>query len=108
MMFPFFPYYRRRTTYNYTPNSYNFPHSVNSNACPTSNKICNNSNFNNTAENCDNTCLNEKSNDKVFDFLGLSFHFDDLLLIGLLFLLYQNDCDDYYLFVILFLLLLSN
>ncbi len=49
----------------------------------------------------------EKDTEEFFDFFGLKLHFDDLLLIALLFFLYQEDVKDTYLYVALILLLLS-
>ena len=44
--------------------------------------------------------------DDCFDFFGLKLHFDDILIIALLFFLYKEEIDDVYLFIALFLLLL--
>ncbi len=49
----------------------------------------------------------EYKQDECFEFFGLKLHFDDLLLIALLFFLYQEDVKDSYLYVALILLLLS-
>lgn len=42
-----------------------------------------------------------------FNFLGLNLQSDDLLLLGILFFLYKEGSNDIYLYIILFLLLLS-
>ena len=88
MMFPFFPYYRRRGNFNYTYEPHRVPPKR-----PMEIPVDN---------------YSQDKEEKTFEIFGLTFHFDDLLLIGLLFLLYQDDCDDYYLFIVLLLLLLSN
>lgn len=88
MMFPFFPYYRRRGNFNYTYEPPKMPPKK-AMDIPT-----------------DNLC--KEKEEKTFEIFGLTFRFDDILLIALLFLLYQDDCDDYYLFMVLLLLLCSN
>ena len=49
----------------------------------------------------------ENNSDECFEILGLKLHFDDLLIIALLFFLYQEDVKDTYLYIALILLLLS-
>lgn len=51
--------------------------------------------------------LHEEETDPCFEIFGLTLHFDDLLLIALLFFLYQEEVKDTYLYVALILLLLS-
>lgn len=43
----------------------------------------------------------------AFEIFGLKLHSDDVLLMGLLFFLYNEKVDDQYLFIALILLLLS-
>lgn len=43
----------------------------------------------------------------IFNFLGLNLQSDDLLILVLLFFLYKEGCDDIYLYIALFLLLLN-
>ena len=45
--------------------------------------------------------------DECFEIFGLKLHFDDLLIICILFFLYQEDVKDTYLYISLILLLLS-
>lgn len=45
--------------------------------------------------------------EECFEIFGLKLHFDDLLLIALLFFLYQEEVKDTYLYIALILLLLS-
>lgn len=55
-----------------------------------------------------NNIENSKSDDEeCFEIFGLKLHFDDLLIIALLFFLYQEDVKDTYLYIALILLLLS-
>ena len=49
----------------------------------------------------------QSDNDEYFEIFGLKLHFDDLLIIALLFFLYQEDVKDTYLYIALILLLLS-
>lgn len=88
MMFPFFPYYRRRGNFNYAYEPPRVPSKKNVETPPPHST--------------------QEKEEKTFEIFGLTLHFDDLLLIGLLFLLYQDDCDDYSLFIVLILLLLSK
>lgn len=48
-----------------------------------------------------------KNEDVLFEIFGLKLFYDDVLLICLIFFLYQEGVDDQYLFVALILLLLS-
>jgi len=58
-------------------------------------------------------CLNQKkippksNNDVIFEIFGIKLHFDDILLICLIFFLYNEGVQDQYLFIALVLLLLS-
>lgn len=49
----------------------------------------------------------ERENEEYFEIFGIKLYFDDLLLIALLFFLYQEDVKDTYLYIALVLLLLS-
>ena len=48
-----------------------------------------------------------QDNEKYFEIFGLKMHFDDLLIIAILFFLYQEEVKDTYLYISLILLLLS-
>lgn len=50
---------------------------------------------------------NPSQDSDVFNIFGLSLHFDDILIIGLLIFLYTQQADDPYLFMCLIFLLLS-
>lgn len=52
---------------------------------------------------CEDSCYDNE----CFEIFGFKIHFDDLLILGLLFLLYKEESDDMYLYIALFLLLLS-
>ena len=64
-----------------------------------------NSNIKNNYDN--NLDFNQKDNEDYFEIFGLKLHFDDLLIIALLFFLFQEDVKDTYLYIALILLLLS-
>lgn len=50
---------------------------------------------------------NYYSDTEFLNIFGFSLHIDDLLILALLFFLYQEGSDDMYLYIALFLLLLS-
>lgn len=49
----------------------------------------------------------EQKTEECFEIFGIKLYFDDLLLIALLFFLYQEEVKDTYLYIALILLLLS-
>lgn len=51
--------------------------------------------------------FNSYDEEQCFEIFGIKLHFDDLLIIALLFFLYQEDVKDIYLYITLILLLLS-
>lgn len=53
------------------------------------------------------TEFEDTNSDECFEIFGLKLHFDDLLIIALLFFLYKEDVKDIYLYISLILLLLS-
>lgn len=57
-------------------------------------------------ENIPSSKTNPESNE-FFEIFGLKLYFDDILLICLIFFLYNEGVNDYYLFIALVLLLLS-
>ena len=56
--------------------------------------------------NCDTNNI-ENNSEECFEIFGLKLYFDDLLIIALLFFLYQEEVKDTYLYIALILLLLS-
>lgn len=78
-------------------------------------KHCQNNYYENYSE--QQSCSNEKNEEKkehlqnnetpLFEILGLKLYFDDILIICLLFFLYQEGIQDKYLFISLILLLIS-
>lgn len=66
---------------------------------------CDNSNFHNGSSHIDDCNIDEEQ--ECFEIFGLKLYFDDLLIIALLFFLYQEEVKDSYLYISLILLLLS-
>lgn len=65
---------------------------------------CNNSNCfdNNFSDDCCNNAY-----EQCINIFGLELHFDDLLILGLLFFLYKEEVKDNYLYIVLLMLLFS-
>lgn len=119
--YPFFRGYGFRRPYHYYPPT--MPsHNVARDSSKNDEKPCfPNVSFKNKYENFDNSSNDvEDRNFKVnnienidddsegcFEIFGLKLHFDDLLIIALLFFLYQEEVKDTYLYIALILLLLS-
>ena len=51
--------------------------------------------------------FDKNSNNEYFEILGIKLFFDDIIIICLLFFLYNEGVKDQFLFIILILLLLS-
>lgn len=49
----------------------------------------------------------KKDDNPIFEFMGISLYFDDILLICLLFFLFEEGIDDQWLYIAIILLLLS-
>lgn len=47
------------------------------------------------------------SDEPIIEILGISFYLDDIIILGLLFFLYQEGVKDYMLYLVLIMLLLS-
>ena len=102
-------------TQNKTNISYSNQHGKKNNSFYNNSKYKNDNNFScsfshvNT-DNC--SSINNVNNfddfsEECFEIFGLKLYFDDLLIIALLFFLYQEDVKDTYLYISLILLLLS-
>lgn len=123
--FPFYPQYSGRMYPSYSHNRYK---NVN-NSKPKASKIANNSEYfnnksinnyninnrenrkssNNKNDNFDNNNRNSflSNNNVIFEIFGIKLHYDDILLICLIFFLYKEGVKDESLFISLILLLLS-
>lgn len=64
-------------------------------------------NNNNSLPSIDSCFEDNYFSDEYFEIFGLKLHFDDILIICILFFLYQEDVKDTYLYISLILLLLS-
>lgn len=114
--YPFFgfPPFRRPMPY-FSP--YNNIHNSNLHSAKTNPKTyCPNDLQNVNKKVCDNCSNNLKSDntfdedidyDKCFEIFGLKLYFDDLLILALLFFLYQEEVKDTYLYMALILLLIT-
>ena len=118
---PFFPHFYARPLNSYPQNIYNNVNSSKKN--PLTNT--NHSNYNNLHKsnnlkktniqnehykneyniNSKNQNLSEENT--IFEFLGIKLHSDDIILICLIFFLYNEGVKDEFLFIALILLLLS-
>lgn len=108
MMFGYNPY----NSYNYRKNYYSFPY------VPSMPHINPKQNIHVVEKNKQDykpknipeikECKSDDVNyDQYFEIFGLKLYFDDLLILILLFFLYKEDVKDNYLYIVLFLLLLS-
>lgn len=96
--FPFYGY-----PYNYP---YYKPYNIyyNNNDKQLENKI-EKSSITNTDNVSNTTNSNNESN--IFEIFGIKLYLDDLIILGILFFLYEQNVKDEMLYIILFLLLLS-
>ena len=107
--YPFYGFPRRYT--RYAPYSYsqlrnkNYPQF----SVPTTSSFPHNPQKNeNSLKNQDKKQESRKEeNDTLFEIFGIKLHSDDILLICLIFFLYNEGVQDQYLFIALILLLLS-
>ena len=51
--------------------------------------------------------LNEKETEFKLQFLGITLKFDDIIILSILYILYTEHNDNNFLFIILFMLLIS-
>lgn len=105
MMPPLFPFFRFPMSYNSYRNPYynNFKHNmINS---PMS-SVPPNNNYKDNDDKISSDCT-KSSSEQFFDIFGIHLYFDDILILCLLFFLYQEEVNDQFLFIALLLLLLS-
>ena len=91
-----YPYYKY---YNYHNN--NIPHMQ---PKQKENSITNSIEFSNTINSKSSSNSDEQA---IFEIFGIKLYLDDLIILGLLFFLYQQDVKDEMLYIILLLLLFS-
>lgn len=101
------------STYRSNRNLHNYSNASNKNTethySPNVTRSQNNrDNNNNNRLPCIDSCFEDNYfSDECFEIFGLKLHFDDILIICILFFLYQEDVKDTYLYISLILLLLS-
>lgn len=123
--FPVFPHFYPRYSYNYPQNNarnVNNAHSVKKQDAYNDTNRNTNTNYhhnektinekrnhnNNIIYNQENNMNNKKEkDDTIFEIFGIKLHYDDILLICLIFFLYTEGVKDEFLFIALVLLLLS-
>lgn len=110
-----YPTFKYSNPYGYMNNRYNYPKAIFSNNQFNRNKF---SNMNQSHNEETNHKELKKESDKedietrkigeeYFEIFGIKLYFDDILIICLLFFLYNEGVQDQYLFICLILLLLS-
>lgn len=105
MILPPFPFFRHPMYYNSYRNPYynNFNRSKVQTQQNTS--LQSDSSYN--KETRQTQCLPPAQDEQYFDIFGIRLHFDDVLILCLLFFLYEENVSDQLLFISLLLLLLS-
>lgn len=98
--FPFFGYPYNYPYYRYYNNYYNTPYVEPEKK---ENSITNSNEISNTI----NSRLSSNSEEAIFEIFGIKLYLDDLIILGILFFLYQQNVKDEMLYIILFLLLFS-
>lgn len=106
---PRFPYFGFPHYYNYMPN---YPHNLATSASNQSSTYIPHTESKSPTSKIDASHTNKSKSapiddDFLFDLFGLKIYFDDILIIGLLFFLYNEGVKDEGLFIVLVLLLLS-
>ena len=100
--FPFYgypynyPYYRYYNTYN-TNNIQQSKNEEEKDSITSSNEVSNTT----------NSRFNFNTEPNIFEIFGIKLYLDDLIILGILFFLYEQNVKDEMLYIILFLLLLS-
>lgn len=99
-------YYRYNNKMPYNNGSFKNPNIIKNS------DVTNNSEINNNSNNKNNsiTTSNEVRNtidDAIFEIFGIKLYLDDLIIVALIFFLYNQEIKDDILYIILFLLLFS-
>lgn len=95
-----------KSSNNNSSNTFN--NNINNSSCSTKKEPTSFFDFPNESKKVDFSCDDNFYDDTEFlNIFGFSLHIDDLLILVLLFFLYQEGVDDIYLYIALFLLLLS-
>lgn len=108
--YPYYGFPIRYTKYNanypqlYTKTGDSFPHNVHPNK---NNHSSDKRKTDLSSDKISDENNNSSSEKPLFELFGIKLYFDDVLLICLIFFLYQEGVQDQYLFISLILLLLS-
>lgn len=111
--YPFFPFSPFMRPHPYSSHYYSLhnanmhPNSNYFTKQKTENTIASSEKINENKQYSEKTASIQEAYDEYFEIFGLKLYFDDLLLIALLFFLYQEEVKDTYLYIALLLLLLS-
>jgi len=107
--FPFYGYQYNNPYYKYQQQYMN--NLKNSQINKTENSITNSTKISNTINqhqnNQNSNNCNSDNNKALFEMFGIKLYMDDLIIIGLLYFLYQENVKDEMLYIVLFLLLFS-
>lgn len=101
--FPFYgypynyPYYRYYNTYNTNNIQQSKNEKEKKDSITSSNEVSNTT----------NSRFNSNTEPNIFEIFGIKLYLDDLIILGILFFLYEQNVKDEMLYIILFLLLLS-
>lgn len=101
--FPFYGYPYNYPYYRYY-NMKNFEYPKHQNEEKNKNSITNSNEISNTINSRQSSSTDEQP---IFEILGIKLYLDDLIIMGLLYFLYQQSVNDEMLYIILFLLLFS-
>lgn len=102
-----FPYFNYPYNYQYYKYYNNYNNSTPQTVSEQKNSITNSNEISNTIK--QNTRSNNQQDDEqaIFEIFGIKLYLDDLIIVGILFFLYQQNVKDEMLYIILFLLLFS-
>ena len=107
--FPFYNYQYNNPYYTYQrkymSNLKNHQTNKTENSITNSTKISNT--INQTSNNHNSSTKYTSEEQAIFEIFGIKLYLDDLIIMGLLFFLYQENVKDEMLYIILFLLLFS-
>lgn len=103
-----FPMFGYPYNYQYYKYNNNFPMPISpcnasENIIPEKNSITNSNKISNTI----NQNSSNNSEQAILEIFGIKLYLDDLMILGILFFLYQQNVKDEMLYIILFLLLFS-
>lgn len=98
-----FPYFYNKNYPHYQDNKNMYNYDCNS----TTKNSSHNNDVSKKPENPESFKSSSESSDYFFEIFGLKLHFDDVLIICILFFLYKEDVHDEELFLCLILILLS-